>query len=251
MKKIVFNENKIFTSFNDLLEIGSCRRKCKFICEKCNAQYEYAIDVILRKGKLLCRQCSTIETNLSKYGVERPAQNKDVMQKMKDTSLARYGVENYFQTEEGRNICRETALKESSKEARRQGFLTKYGVDNPGKIPGRTFKKVYKVDGYTFDSTWEMLFYERYLKNSNHNYIVHPDVKFEYFYNGKSHVYLPDFFVDGSYIDIKADFFFNEKGEMINPWDLEDKKPAARYKCMMENNVKVLKSKELKELGVL
>lgn len=251
MKKKIFDENKVYKSIDEIRLIGSCRRKCKFICERCNSEFSYAIDVILKKDALLCKECSAKSTNMKRLGVEHPAQSASVLSKMKETSINRYGKESFSQTDKGREICRQTALKESSISARKQGFLKKYGVDNPGKIPGRTTKKTYYLDGYSFDSSWELLFYERYLKGSSHAYEVHPKVKFDYIYNGEVHCYLPDFRVDGVYLDIKADFFFNEDGVMINPWDITDTKPAARQQCMKENNVKVLTSKELKELGVL
>ena len=60
------------------------------------------------------------QINLKKFGVVHPAQNKEVKEKIKQTCLKKYGVENPFQNEE---------IKEKIK----QSCLKKYGVENPSQ----------------------------------------------------------------------------------------------------------------------
>ena len=63
------------------------------------------------------------QTNLEKYGVKHPLQNKKVHQKMKDTLQERYGVDNYSQTLDHRYKFVATSQKH-------------YGVDHPCKSDG-------------------------------------------------------------------------------------------------------------------
>ena len=84
------------------------------------------------------------QTNLEKYGVETPLQNKKVMEKLKKTNLERYGVENVFQNEEiqtryiksiqdkynNPNLKNITGLK-FIQDKIKQTSLLKYGVEYP------------------------------------------------------------------------------------------------------------------------
>jgi len=60
------------------------------------------------------------QTNLEKYGVAHPLQNKEIHQKMKDTLQERYGVDNYSQTPDHREKFVATSQ-------------ARYGVDHPCK----------------------------------------------------------------------------------------------------------------------
>lgn len=106
MKKKTFDENKVYKSIDEIIKIGSCRRKCKFICERCNSEFSYAIDVILKKGALLCKECSAKSTNMKRLGVEHPAQSKTVQEKMRSTCLEKYGVEYGGQTQQSKKMQR-------------------------------------------------------------------------------------------------------------------------------------------------
>lgn len=91
------------------------------------------------------------QTNLSRYGVEFPAETPEVQEKMKQTNLSRYGVKwtcqdptirakqvrsmlakygtHYFASEEGRATIRKV-------------LIDRYGVDCPSKIDGYWAKAV-------------------------------------------------------------------------------------------------------------
>ena len=60
----------------------------------------------------------TKQTNLKRYGVENPMQNKEIKEKFKQTNLKRYGVECSLQNKD---------IKEKTK----QTNLKRYGVENP------------------------------------------------------------------------------------------------------------------------
>ena len=68
-------------------------------------------------------------TNLEKYGVESPLQNKEVMKKVKSTNLEKYGVENPSQNKEIKSKKVDTCFKN-------------YGVENPSQSNIVKSKKV-------------------------------------------------------------------------------------------------------------
>jgi len=75
------------------------------------------------------------QTNLKKYGVEYPAQNKEIQEKIKETNLERYGVEHPSQNKKVQNKMKETNLE-------------RYGVENPGqnkKVQEKTKESKLKI----------------------------------------------------------------------------------------------------------
>ena len=52
---------------------------------------------------------------------------------------------------------------------------------------------------------------------------------------------MPDFKVDGQFIELKGDQFFKD-GKMQNPYDhSQDLLYEAKHQCMIKNNVKILR----------
>lgn len=321
MKKKTFDENKVYKSIDEIIKIGSCRRKCKFICERCNSEFSYAIDVILKKGALLCKECSAKSTNMKRLGVEHPAQSKTVQEKMRSTCLEKYGVEYGGQTQQSKNATRyrteETKLKykntclerygvdnysktekakqelsamfndkefvskraqkfkntmieryrtlnttqnidyskmdfQKRNEKSKKTLLEKYGVENAGQIPGIRRRARYIEDDICFDSSWELSFYH-FLKENNYSFEAHPATYFEYSYENKVYRYFPDFIVNGNFIEIKGDHFF-ENGVLVNPYNrnsFTDGKYLAKYNCMKNNNVIILTGKDLRNMEVI
>lgn len=107
----------------------------------------------------------------------------------------------------------------------------------------RNRKSKIEYDNNYFDSNWEVLFY-KWLTNNGISFEFHPNVKFSYTYLGEEHFYQPDFFVEGRYVEIKGDHFFenhNEHLKMICPWDsTKNDLYEAKHQCMIENNVLIL-----------
>lgn len=131
------------------LSVGSHIKVC-VKCDICdvikNIEYKtyiktntYEVDVC---NKNECKQIKIKISNQKNYGVDYPAQLKEILNKSRKTSLERYGVESQFQL----------------RDKIRESWFKKYGTDNPSKtkIVRDKFKKTclekYGVDhmGKTF-----------------------------------------------------------------------------------------------------
>lgn len=167
------------------------------------------------------------KTSLERYGVENPAQSAEIRQKMKQTSLKIYGVENPIKSQIVRDKIRRTNIE-------------RYGCEHP------TRRRFY-FDGFAFDSSWELYFYI-YKKDKNFNIIREPG-KIEYYVNDKQYYYYPDFEINGQLYEIKGDHFFDETGQLINPYstEIDEDKMAAKFLCMKCHNVIILKKADLKD----
>lgn len=105
-------------------------------------------------------------------------------------------------------------------------------------------------DNNYFDSSWEVAYYI-WLKDNNIKFEYHTKM-FEYKdENEKTHTYELDFVVDNNgkqeYIEIKRPQFFNNKGELCNIFGKKQNEDLskAKFKCMKENNVKILSKHEI------
>ena len=206
------------------------------------------------------------ETCLKKYGVENPSQSENIQEKMKETCLKKYGVEYSFQSENNKQKSKETFIKKygvehimkvpevvekvrlklklNKKEAikkARETCLKKYGVSHPMQNADiqNSIKKKYFYEGQKFDSSWELAFWIYNIENGFN--IKRCTKSFEYYYNGKKHMYFPDFEVDEKLYEIKGLQFFenkNQNNKMINPFDRnKDKMFEEKYKCALKNGV--------------
>ena len=196
------------------------------------------------------------KTCLEKYGYETIAQVPEIKEKIKNTNLERYGTEYYMQTEESKEkykrICLEkygyenAAQSPEIKEKIKKTNLLKYGVENASQSYEVSCKlhNKFKINDKCYDSKWEYLF-EKYLIKNNIEYVYHPNIYFEYYYENKLHIYYPDFLINNQeLIEIKGLHFFenyNINNRMINPYnrDLDDL-AEAKHQCMIKNNVKII-----------
>jgi len=94
------------------------------VCKLCGNKVSF---ISFRGGyrEFCCNSCRSkylapkvAETNLKKYGTKAPAQNKEVLEKMKKTTLERFGVDNVFK----------------DKEKIKKAVQAKYGVDSIMKV---------------------------------------------------------------------------------------------------------------------
>ena len=174
-------------------------------------------------------KCTCIE----RYGVDNVRKSDICKAKIKSTKKERYGDENYNNLRKLNDTCMKT-----------------YGVEWPmqdARIRSKASVK-YFYDNYEFDSKEELCFYV-YLKDSKINFAFQPNISFEYECEGKSHMYLPDFIVEGHVVEIKGDHFFKEDGTMCNPYDHSlDPLYEAKHQCMLSNNVKIIKASEMKDI---
>lgn len=205
------------------------------------------------------------QTCLKKYGITNAAQLESSKERMKKTMLKKYGVEYAIQSTYLRNKMCNTNLEIYGVRYPSQCILIKNKVI-------QTNRRKYNCDHYTqtqeykdrlpeisknssckytykdikFDSIPELSIYI-YLTDNNIKFEYHPNIKFEYIFDNKKHVYIPDFLVENEYWEIKGDQFFDNNGNMINPFDKsENELCSCKYKCMLENHVKILRYKDYK-----
>ena len=75
---------------------------------------------------------------------------------------------------------------------------------------------------------------------------MHEPEILEYEFEGRTYKYFPDFKYEGKLIEVKGDHFFNEAGEMINPFSEEQTgKAEAKHQCGLANNVIFYKTAEV------
>lgn len=198
---------------------------------------------VLRKEKIIeNRNSAEFKAKMSKNGKKAEKALKEKYGKNYRFDFAKKAMETKKAKNNGKGISDE------SLEKMRKTNIKKYGFEYAAQA-GKCLRKLYTEDGFNFDSSWELKFY-RYLKLQNKNFICHPNRVFSYTFNGKEHFYLPDFEVDGILYEIKGDHFF-EGNKMICPWDrTKDDLYEAKHQCMLKNGVKILKRKELNELGI-
>ena len=201
----------------------------------------------------------TSMTSMKNYGVVWHTQADIVKQHAKETNLKNRGVEYIFQDPNFREQSIKTSQKlygvdfpSQSKEFRlrvEQTNIKNYGYAYPIQNPEyrRLVQKRYKYDNFTFDSQPELAIYI-WCKDHNIDFQYQPHVVFEYEFNGKNHIYEPDFLIKGKLIEIKGDQFFKDDGTMQNPWDhSQDALYEAKHQCMLRNMVEIWKSNDYKK----
>jgi len=124
------------------------------------------------------------------------------------------------------------------------GGREKYYSDRQKNI--NKFRK-YLYDNIRFDSSWELIYYV-YSKDNGIDIRRCEDEHFEYYYNNKKYLYYPDFIVNGEFVDIKGDHYLNGDGSLRKVYKNQDlNKLKCKYRCMIDNNVRLLSSKDLKK----
>ena len=158
-----------------------------------------------------------VETSLDRYGCRNAGGSKEAVQKIKETKKSRYGDENYNNS----NKIRDTWFSNLS--------------SNKHKYRCYVYKDIY------FDSFPELAYY-MYMISNGYN-ITRCDIKtlkFDYYYNGKLHYYIPDFIVDDKVIEIKSDY-------LLKKMQIENTRGNAKYKCMLENNIIIINNAKFKK----
>ena len=126
--------------------------------------------------------------------------------------------------------------------------MKKYGVSNAGALQGSkeyTSINKYFYNNRYFDSSWELQYYI-YLMDKKIQFEYHNGTYLEYVKNGKTHRYYPDFIVNGQYIEIKGDLWYDEVSNSI--LDKSGNVNFEKTKCINENNVLILNSTRLKQV---
>lgn len=255
--------------------------KIKFKCTSCGKEYLGTIRYTLKKGNLCCKQCKIDESKIERYGSktynnskkaqETNLKNLGVSSPFKQDWVRRYNAEACKSEERRKKISEslkshnedfwrdlqkkkeETIIKkygslENYQKKKYEGFkktcLEKYGIENIGALNAEkeySSLQKYFYDGRFFDSSYELKYYI-WLKDHNIEFEFHNKTYFRYKrQDGSTHRYYPDFYVNGQYIEIKGEFWWNSEKEcLINKdGDFDYEKTA----CMKEHGV-VLKTKK-------
>lgn len=189
------------------------------------------------------RESGQYKTCLEKFGVKFPAQNKEVLEKMKQTTQKLYNREYYTQTDEFKNKIRE--------------FWENLTEEELVSIVKSRKHKYKAPNGKTYDSSWEYKF-ELYLVEHKINYEYQSTTTFKWIdYNGKERTYIPDFKLitenNEELVEIKGDYFFDKDGNFFDPYNKTEEgyyNAKRKYECMIKNGVKILLSSDLVKLGI-
>ncbi len=155
--------------------------------EKYGVEHAFQSEVVKDKIK---------KTSLERYGVENPGASKDALEKAKKTFIEHYGVDNPWKAEEVKQKIKNTNIE-------------KYGAEYYTQTDEyqRKAKKRYTYEGLAFDSSWELAFYifcvDKGMSIKRQvNGIPYKDC------DGTSHMYFPDFEIDGKLYEIKGGQFY-------------------------------------------
>lgn len=224
----------------------------------------YASDEIKKNCENTCKliyndehysnQKQANKTRLELYGNSNMFKTEHFKTESKNTKKERYNDEYYVNTEQAIDTCIEryghsnfdvNYIKQikkeryndknyNNREKARKTNLEKFGREIP-------YNTKLNYNGIFFDSKWEIYYYE-YLKKNNIEFIYHPN-PIPYYWEGdqKTHNYYPDFIINEKIIEIKNDYLYNK---LLIPNTLDN----AKYKKMLELNVKILRYIDLKEI---
>lgn len=198
-----------------------------------------------------------IQTSLKNYGTTNPAQSQIVKNKIKTTCVQKYGTNC---TLKNKNIKEKTektmferygtlhAMKNLTVQQKaKETTFKNFGVLHPMQNRDIRVKAQQKLmyDNISFDSLSELILYV-FLKDKDFDFEYQPNISFEYEFEGKKHVYFPDFKIADQLIEIKGRQFFKNNGTMQNPWNhIEDELYEAKHQCMLKNNVKIILDNDL------
>lgn len=227
--------------------------------DRYNVEHPYQSPELLKKIK---------NKMIELYGVEHYSQTQEYKEKYKNTSQKQYGADHIMFTDEGKKRLKSSFLikygvnnpqqVDSIKEKTRQTNYKKYGAYYPiqaervkEKMKATTISRYgqigtsysYYFDNRNFDSGWELAYYI-WLKDHNVDFQYKPRIQFKYTYEGKEHVYFPDFLVEDKYKEIKGPQFFKDGDiakQMVNPYDHSlDNLFEAKHQCMVKNNIDII-----------
>ncbi len=215
-------------------------------------------------------------TSIERYGVVNPMCLEEVQEKAKETCLKNNGVEYPMQSRTIKSMAEETntilyggnapACSKKVIEKMQKSCERKFGVKSFSQTKEfhQKIHKPYvnsKYPDMTFGSSWEFLVYDFLVENNiEFEYQLEP---IPYKYDGKTYYYIPDFLVNGRIYEVKGDQFLriNEsigKEEMYKPWRKSEwsdeyydwlcSKEEAKHRCMLSNNVIILREYDIKNL---
>ena len=160
------------------------------------------------------------ETCLEKYGYRHNWASPEMRENGQyKTCLEKYGDRNYHNIEQMQNTC-----------------MKHFGVRSFSQTAEFQEKMWHKIKrcGITFDSSYEYAFYN-FLKCIKKDFQYHPKVKFAYEFNGETHYFFPDFFIDGQYYEVKGEHLYEYM-------QIEKTKENAKLQCIIKNKINLITS---------
>lgn len=170
---------------------------------------------------------------------------QEINEKRKKTCLQRYGYAHNWASpelrEHGYETC-ETLYGDRNYHNVKQMQKTcemHFGVRSFSQTAAFHKKKWRKFikDGIMFDSSYEYAFHN-FLNISNISHEYHTGDKFKYIFDNKECFYFPDFKIGETFYEIKSEYLYEC---MLK----SNTKENAKYKCMLDNDVKIIPSCEL------
>lgn len=221
--------------------VKTCQKKYNTDCFMKSAQFKQTSVESLRlkygvtNSMQIPGKSSEVKRTKHKLYGDENFNNRDKYHK---TCLAHFGVDHNFKTQKHRRLIRDN--KDEYNEKKRHTYIKHFGISHP---PSRR----YMYDNIYFDSAPELAFYI-WLKDQKIDFEYQPTTNLFYEFNNIKHKYEPDFLVDGQLYELKGDHFFENKDiskKMINPFNRDmDDVSEAKHQFMLENNVKILTSKD-------
>ena len=218
-----------------------------------------------RKAEMLEKRAIT---NIEKYGCAAAMQNPEIARKNVESQLANTGYVGW-QNRELNASAQLLAHTEEANEKRKATSLANWGEDHHFKNkevlsrqwnsykektgfdhPAHNPEIKHSIKGYFFeevhfDSSWELAYFI-WLRDNNKAFIYHPPFYLTYVDEGATHhQYQPDFLVEGKFVEIKGDHFFNEKNEPYNHY--EKAFWWNKYNALLANKVEILRFEEVKQ----
>lgn len=210
-------------------------------------------------------------TSLKKYGCENPTQSAEVKAKLWANRDQEEFSEKMKQVWENKTPEQRAAQKlhvsqthqafseekkQQIKEKHKQTCLQKYGADSYQKseafrkdLPRRMSvgNKRYTYGTEHFDSSWELALW---VYAQDHNLEIEREpCSFDYIFEGKKHIYFPDFRFQGKLLELKGNHFYRgnyassrtqykvdvvAKEHNVEVWYLKEIKPYLEYMVQKE-----------------
>lgn len=211
---------------------------------------KYGVEYSIQNEEI---QNKKINTNVNRYGTPFPTQNIEIKNKIKQTCLDKYGTSSPLASNEIKEKIYKTKElkygngKYNNRKKYKQKCLEIYGFDNPLKnndikekikltnlnkygheyaiqnneIFNKMLKSGLKIKKYKniyYQGQYELDFLKKY-----YNIGITRGMPIEYIYNGKKHIYYPDFYYEklNLLIEIKSSMWYNahlEKNLVKKKW---------------------------------
>ena len=183
------------------------------------------------------------ETMMNRYEGETTYTSPELTAKAKATMQERYGTDNIMSIPYFKEKAKQTSIERygvphyTNREQAEQTYLDKFGTTHPTSNP-------HYYDGIEFDSSWELAYY--ICQKQNNSEIIREPIKLKFDCEGVERGYIPDFKVNGEYVEIKGGQFIDSDNIPKNPYKDNDPLFDAKLEFIMNNDIELISDKEIK-----